>query len=50
MTKTIAREELRDAIEAGEVTVVEALPSQVEGKQDWRDAGFPLEHGAPIPA
>ena len=111
MTNTITREELRDAIEAGEVTVVEALPAgyyedahlpgainiphtevrelapallpdkdaaivtycastscrnseiaaivltklgyanvreYVEGKQDWRDAGLPLERAAPI--
>jgi rhodanese-related sulfurtransferase len=111
MTNTITREELRDAIEAGDVTVVEALPASyyedahlpgainiphtevralapallpdkdaaivtycanapcpnsgiaatvltklgytnvreyVEGKQDWSDAGLPLEHGAPV--
>jgi rhodanese-related sulfurtransferase len=111
MTNTITREELRDAIDAGDVTVVEALPANyyedahlpgainiphtevralapallpekdaaivtycantpcpnsgiaatvltklgytdvreyVEGKQDWSDAGLPLEHGVPV--
>jgi rhodanese-related sulfurtransferase len=109
MTNTITREELQAAIEAGDVTVVEALPAPyyedahlpgaintphtevrdlppallpdkdaaivtycantpcpnsgvaakvltklgytnvreyVEGKQDWREAGLPIEHGA----
>jgi rhodanese-related sulfurtransferase len=111
MTNTITRTELRDAIEAGDVTVVEALPASyyedahlpgainiphtevralapallpdkdaaivtycantacpnsgiaatvlgklgytnvrdyAEGKQDWQDAGLPLEQGAPV--
>jgi rhodanese-related sulfurtransferase len=111
MTNTITRTELRDAIDAGEVTVVEALPASyyeeahlpgainiphtevralapallpgkdaaivtycasttcpnseiaatvltklgytnvreyVEGKQDWQEAGLPLEQGAPV--
>ena len=111
MIETIARAELRDLIEAGAVTVVEALPAMyyedahlpgainiphtevrdlapallpdkdaaivvycanlpcpnsgvatrvlgklgytnvrdyAEGKEDWREAGLPLEHGAPV--
>jgi rhodanese-related sulfurtransferase len=111
MTNTITRTELREAIDAGDVTVVEALPANyyedahlpgainiphtevralapallpdkdaaivtycasttcpnseiaatvltklgytdvreyVEGKQDWQEAGLPLEHGAPV--
>jgi rhodanese-related sulfurtransferase len=36
MTNTITREELRDAIEAGEVTVVEALPANY-----YEDAHLP---------
>jgi rhodanese-related sulfurtransferase len=111
MNNTITRNELHDAIEAGDVTVVEALPASyyedahlpgainiphtevrelaptllpdkdaaivtycasttcpnseiaakvltklgytnvreyVEGKQDWREAGLPLEQGAPV--
>jgi rhodanese-related sulfurtransferase len=111
MTNTISRAELRDAIESGTVTVVEALPAPyyedahlpgainiphtevqqlapellpdkdaaivtycsntacpnsgiaaaqltklgytnvrkyAEGKQDWTEAGLPLEHGAPV--
>ena len=111
MTETISRAELRDAIETGSVTVVEALPASyyeeahipgainiphtevrklapemlpdkdaaivvycanepcpnsgiaahvlrklgyanvrdyAEGKQDWREAGLPLESGVPV--
>ena len=111
MTNTITRAELRDAIESGDVTVVEALPARyfedahlpgainiphtevaalapellpdkdaaivtycsntacansgiaqahlaklgytnerkyAEGKQDWTEAGLPVEHGAPV--
>ena len=111
MSQTITRAELRDAIEAGTVTVVEALPASYydeahipgainiphtevrklapellpdkdaaivvycanepcpnsgiaahvlrklgytnvrdyeQGKQDWRDAGLPLESGVPV--
>jgi rhodanese-related sulfurtransferase len=111
MTETITRAELRALLEAGAVTVVEALPAMyyedahlpgainiphtevrdlapallpdkdaaivvycanlpcpnsgvatrvltklgytnvrdyAEGKEDWRDAGLPLEHGAPV--
>jgi rhodanese-related sulfurtransferase len=111
MTQTITRAELRDAIETGSVTVVEALPASyyedahipgainiphtevrtlapellpdkdaaivvycanepcpnsgiaahvlrklgytnvrdyAQGKQDWRDAGLPLESGVPV--